>query len=126
MKLIYIAGPFTDTKWWRVLQNIRRAENMALKVAEMGAMPVCPHTMTGNFWGLQTEQFWYEGTLKLLSVCDAVIFIGNWQCSQGSCSEYDKAFELGIPKFKEYDIGELQQFIERHNLSDTENPLNNL
>lgn len=113
MKLIYIAGPFTADKWWKVLQNIRRAENMALKVAEMGAMPVCPHTMTGNFWGLQTEQFWYEGTLKLLSVCDAVIFLKNWQQSSGSCDEHNKAKELKMPIFFERNnIDKLKYFIE--------------
>lgn len=115
MKLIYIAGPFTDTKWWRVLQNIRRAENMALKVAELGAMPVCPHTMTGNFWGLQTEQFWYDGTLKLLSVCDAVFFINKWLQSKGSVGEYHEARRLEIPMFFEEnnETDKLEYFI-RH------------
>lgn len=101
MKLIYIAGPFTADTWWKVQQNIRRAEEWAKRIAEMGGMPVCPHTNTGNFWGLLTPEFWYEGTLKLMTVCDAVFFLRDYESSKGSMNEYHKAYELHIPRFFE-------------------------
>jgi hypothetical protein len=71
VKLVYIAGPFTAATPWRVEQNVRRAEEAGLWVAEHGAMPVIPHANTRYFHGECTPEFWYEGTLELLRRCAA-------------------------------------------------------
>src|SRR4051812_24706808 len=46
MKLIYIAGPYRAATEWQVVQNIRRAEALALAVWQSGAACICPHKNT--------------------------------------------------------------------------------
>lgn len=113
MKLVYIAGPFTPTARQRTLiaecrpgsvhasivkqncirDNIESATDLALRVADSGHMPVCPHTNTGHpdFLKLKTPEFWYAGTLELLRRCDAIALTDNWQESNGACREVIEA-----------------------------------
>lgn len=100
MKVIYIAGPFRAKTPWGIEQNIRRAEVLSLRVAKLGAMPLCPHTNTRNFEGEMPDQFWLDGTLELMAKCDAVILVEGWRNSEGSMGEVKKANELGIPVFE--------------------------
>ena len=103
MKIIFIAGPFRGKTHWDVLQNVRKAEETALKVAEFGAMPLCPHNNSRNFDGLLTDKFWLEGTLELLRRCDGVIMGEGWQSSTGSINERNEAGKLEIPIFYSLD-----------------------
>jgi len=99
LPVVYIIGPFRGKTPWDVAQNVRRAEEVALSVAEMGAMPLCPHTNTAHFDGLLTAEFWLAGTAELLRRCDAAITVDGWQNSSGSRGEIKLAGELGIPVF---------------------------
>lgn len=95
MKVVYIAGPYSGPNTWAVEQNVRRAEEAGLFVAECGAMPIIPHTNTRFFHGLITEEFWYAGTLELLKRSDGVLFIDGWKDSKGAVAEYKEACQLG-------------------------------
>jgi hypothetical protein len=97
LPLVYIIGPFRAPTHWGVCQNIRRAEELALRVAEMGAMPLCPHLNTANFHGLLTDDFWLAGTAELLRRCDAGITVPGWQNSEGSEAEVELARNEEIP-----------------------------
>ena len=99
MQVVYIAGPFTGKTAWDVEQNVRRAEILALEVARLGAMPLCPHTNTRFFYGQCDEEFWYAGTMELLCRCDAVFMVPGWEHSKGATTERACAIELGIPVF---------------------------
>ena len=99
MRVVFIAGPFRGKTAWDVERNIRRAEEVAMRVAELGAMPLCPHTNTRFFDGTLTDDFWLEGTQDLLSRCDAVVLVKNWQLSSGTKTEISLAEYLGIPVF---------------------------
>jgi hypothetical protein len=99
MKVAYIAGRFRGPNAWAVERNIRKAEELAFAVAELGVMPLCPHTNTRFFDGTLTAGFWLDGTLELMRRCDAVIFTDDWRLSTGARSEYDEAIRLGIPTF---------------------------
>ena len=102
MKVVYIAGPFTASTAWQIEQNVRRAEEVALKVAKLGAMPLCPHTNTRFFHGQCTEEFWYEGTLELLRRCDAVYVVEHGDgtyTSVGVTREIYEAKKMQIPVF---------------------------
>jgi len=99
VKIVYICGPFRAPTPWAVEQNVRRAEAIALEVAERGAMPLCPHTNTRFFNGLLSDQFWIEGTAELLRRCDAIFRLQGWFRSEGSKGETLLAAELGIPIF---------------------------
>lgn len=102
MKVVYICGPFRASTAWGVEQNVRRAEEAALVVAQWGAMPLCPHTNTRFFDGLLTPEFWLEGTAELLRRSDAVFRLPDWERSAGSVEETRIADEIGIPIFSDY------------------------
>lgn len=109
MKLVYIAGPFTPTAKQRenggdawaahhIRENILRATNFAIRVAESGHMPVCPHSNTSDprFLSLQTPAFWYAGTLELMRRCDAIALTDDWQDSNGACREVIEAARMKL------------------------------
>lgn len=97
MKVVYVAGPFRGSDSWQVENNIRSAENAAFLVACLGAMPMCPHTMTRYFDGTLTDSFWLDGTMELLRRCDAIYMTGDWENSSGSVAEKAEAERLGLP-----------------------------
>lgn len=90
MKLIFIAGPLRDPMPYRVLENIWHARTWSLRIAECGAMPICPHTNSGSLYGAPTvsEVHWCAGNLELLRRCDAAFFLPNWLRSDGAQAEH--------------------------------------
>ena len=98
--VVYVAGPYRGKNAWEVEQNIRLAEGVGFRVAQMGAMPLIPHTNTRFFSGTLTSQFWIDGALELLRRCNAVVLCWGWGSSEGSVGEYDEALRLGIPIFE--------------------------
>ncbi len=98
-----MAGKFSGANTWEVRQNVNAAEKVAFQVAELGAMPLCPHTNTANFFGTISEEFWYEGTLELLRRCDAVILAPGWGASKGVAAELAEADARGLPVFHSTD-----------------------
>lgn len=107
MKLIYIIGPYTAPTQWETERNIRRAEEAALNVAQLGAMPVCPHTMTRFWGGTMTPAFWYDGTLALMRTCGAVIVLPRCDTSVGSKREIATALSDGMFVF-DYSISGME------------------
>src|SRR3990167_258199 len=90
MKVIYIAGPYRDSRGeFYVRQNIYEAEMAALRVWQMGGGALCPHKNSGGLGG--------EGDLELLRRCDAIYLITDWQSSAGVQAEKLFAEEIGIP-----------------------------
>lgn len=102
MKVVFIAGPFRGETAWDIECNVRRAEELALRVARAGAMPLCPHTNTRFFQGQGSDKFWLEGTKELLRRCDAIIMLEGWENSTGSKGEFEEARKLNMPIF--YDL----------------------
>ncbi len=100
MKVAYIAGPFRAENAWLVEQNIRSAEAVGFRVAELGAMPLIPHTNTRFFDGTLTGQFWLDGIMELLRRCDAVVMCPGWRESKGSVEEATVATKLRLPVFQ--------------------------
>jgi len=100
MKLVFIAGPFRAENAWDVECNIRRAEEVAFAVANLGAMPVCPHTNTRYFNGTLTDQFWIDGTREMMRRCDAVMLVSGWSKSSGTLGEIAEAARRDMPVFE--------------------------
>lgn len=102
MKIAFIAGPFRGKNTWEVEQNIRVAEQVGFMVAELGIMPLIPHTNTRFFDGTLTDEFWLEGTSELLKRCDMVVLVDRFAPvrSIGTRGEVEIAKKLGIPIFE--------------------------
>ena len=100
MKLVYIAGPYRNDDRWEEEQNVRRAEAIAIEIAKLGAMPICPHSNTRPYFcSVRDNQFWYDGTMALLRKCDALVTVDGWTKSIGAKREMDEARKMGIPVF---------------------------
>ncbi len=107
MKLAYIAGPFRAKTEWQKEQNVRRAEELALKVAALGVMPVCPHKNTQHFHGLLSDEFWLEGAMELMRRCDVIVVTDDWEKSEGARKEVDEARRLGKPVLTYAELAEV-------------------
>lgn len=100
MKVIYIAGPYTAPCNWQIQENINRAMAAGKLVADMGAMPLIPHSNTPLvFCGLKDPKFWYDGTMELMRRSDAILLIEGWEDSTGSCNERTEAVNRNVPVF---------------------------
>ena len=90
MKLIYIAAPFRAKNPWEVEQNIRVAENLGFLVAELGAVPIIPHTMYRFFDGTLGDRYWLDATLLIMHKCDAMLLGPGWRKSEGASKEAEQ------------------------------------
>lgn len=97
MKLVYIAGKFRGANAWDIAVN--QAEAAAMRVAELGGMPVVPHSLGQRTAGTLNEDFWLAGTMLLLSRCDGILLLPSWTTSQGSIAESKCAKEHGIQRW---------------------------
>jgi len=121
--LIYIAGPFRADLPIGIERNVRRAEEFGLIVAEMGAIPLIPHTMYRFFQNALPDKFWLTAGLTLLRVCDAIavdVDMISASLSVGTTGEINDAIAHKQPVFYENEHGKLRMWIatwiERHSL----------
>lgn len=98
-KVVYIAGPYRAKTEWGVVQNVRAAELLALKVWKFGMVALCPHKNTYLFGGAAHDSVWLDGDLELLRRSDAVILVDGWENYSGTCEEVIAAVDAGIPVF---------------------------
>lgn len=99
MKLVFIAGKFGGANAWEIACNVHAAEAAALRVASLGGMPVCPHSLGRSMFGTLPEEFWRRGCLALLARCDGILLLTNWTDSDGAKSESRFATEQGIQRW---------------------------
>ena len=97
MKVIYVAGPFRAGNPWGQEQNVRRAEEIALTLWQLGYAVVCPHTMTRFYQNSAPDAVWIDGTLELLRRCDGMVLCPGWESSRGTIGEVREAARLGLP-----------------------------
>lgn len=100
---VYVAGKYRDTNRWGVAENIRKAEKVGFQLAEMGCVPLIPHSLYGSFDGTLSDQFWLDATAEWLTVCDAVVLVPGWETSHGTKAEISLAEQLGIPVYSSVD-----------------------
>lgn len=110
MKVVYVAGPYRAPTEYGVAQNIRRAEELALRAWRAGAAVVCPHKNTAFLGGACADEVWLAGDLELLRRCDAVLCVPGWWGSRGAAGEVALARALGLPVFEEF--GEFEEWLK--------------
>lgn len=94
-KVIYVAGPFRAQSEWGLVQNIRHAEEVSLKLWSDGWVVLTPHKNTQNFQGALPDKVWLDGCLELLRRCDAIYMLKGFRQSAGAMMEYNLAQKLG-------------------------------
>lgn len=104
MIVAFISGPFRAPTAWDVEQNIRRAEEFALRVWRRGAAALCPHTNTRFFQGSAPDDVWLEGDLEMLRRCDCVLVLSESEDSSGTAGEVALALHLGIEVIQSADL----------------------
>lgn len=113
MKLIYIAGKYTDADPYQSERYVRAAEDLVREVLKLGpgVWPSCPHTNTRPYFAhLVSYEHALAGTLEMLRRSDAVLFHENWQQSSGARGEHAEALRLGLPVF--YAVAELRAWLQ--------------
>lgn len=96
--LIYLSGPYSGSSD-QISANITAARDVAIAVWEAGHTALCPHLNTAHFEVdcRATYEDYIAGDLDLLSRCDAILMIPNWEASKGAGIEKAYAEAHGIP-----------------------------
>src|SRR5512138_1662394 len=84
MKVVYIAGPYRAESEYGVLNNIRRAEEIAVKYWDQGCAVICPHKNSAFLGGPARDQMFLDGDLELVRRCDIVVMCPGWASSRGA------------------------------------------
>lgn len=101
--LAYVAGPYRAPTIRQVVENIRRAEAVALALWRADVPAICPHLNTACFDGAAPDAVWLAGDLVMLRRCDVVVLVDGWQASSGTRAEVEAASLAGIPAFESVD-----------------------
>lgn len=99
MKLVFIAGKFAGVNAWEIACNVHEAEGAALRVAQLGGMPIVPHSLGRSMFGTLPESFWRDGCLALLARCDGILLLPTWISSAGANGESNYAMQHGIRRW---------------------------
>src|SRR3989304_8459065 len=95
MLVVYLAGKYNgDTD-----RNIAEARKVACDLWIHGYAVICPHLNTDHFevdCSCVYEDY-MEGDLEILSRCDMVVTLPDWQESPGATREVCRARFLNIP-----------------------------
>lgn len=102
-KIIYVAGPYKGD----VEANIAKAEAASVELWRRGWVVICPHKNTAGFEKYEDAslppEVWIQGDLVILSRCDAIFMLKDWQQSAGAKEERRFAIAREIPVLYEGD-----------------------
>lgn len=92
-EVLYVIGPYRAATVREVVENIRRAEAVALKYWQLGYVVICPHTNSALFDGAISDEVILRGDIEIMKRCDGVVILPGWQSSAGSIGEIKVAVE---------------------------------
>jgi len=95
-KLAYIAGPYKAATARGIVENIQKAEAVAIKYWKAGYAVICPHKNSALFDGIIPDGEWIKRDLIILSRCDVIVMMQGWKDSEGAKKEHDFALQNGI------------------------------
>jgi len=93
-KLAYVAGPYRASTPHDIVENIRKAESVAIKYWRKGYAVICPHKNTALLDGILPDDVWLEGSCALLARCDVCVMMQGWEQSEGARGEESMARDL--------------------------------
>jgi len=96
LKLVYIAGPYKADTPRGIVENIQKAEAVAIKYWKAGYAVICPHKNSALFDGIIPDDEWVKRDLEILFRCDVVVMMQGWKDSEGAKKEHDFALQNGI------------------------------
>jgi hypothetical protein len=91
--VVYISGKYSGKDYDEIESNIKKVRETAIKLWELGYTVLAPHLNTYHF---ETDckcsyQDYIDGDLTLLSRCDAILMLDNWEESTGAKIEKQAA-----------------------------------
>ena len=101
MKIYYIAGKYRGKTIHETVENIKKAEDIAIRVWQAGHVALCPHKNCALLDGIVSDKTFLLGALHLLNVSDGIVIAKDFQESKGTLKEIDFAIEHNIPIFFE-------------------------
>lgn len=127
MKVVYVAGPYRAARLSGRLANILKAWAVSKGIWEAGHVALCPHLNTALMCeetrntklASTVERHILRGDLELLSRCDALRVLPNWEKSTGTLGEIKHAQELGIPVF--YNDFTLGHYLAQSSIEEKDN-----
>lgn len=112
-KVYYIAGPYrTDTEHG-IVENIRKAETVAIKVWKAGHVALCPHLNSSLMGGVVEDKAFLDGDIELLYRCDGIVLVDGWSKSKGTMAEIAFAIKNFIPICHVVKTGDSEYAIEK-------------
>jgi len=96
MKIAYIAGPYRADTINGIVQNIRKAEDVAIKYWLKGYAVICAHKNSALLDGVAPDETWLKGYLEILSRCDVIVMVPGWEKSEYSIKEHNFAISKSI------------------------------
>ena len=97
MELAYIAGPYTADTIYGTRKNILRAEELTVELLKQGYAVICPHKNTAYLDGIIEHEQFMKCCLRILSACDHLFMLKNWDTSKGAIEEHEFAETHNIP-----------------------------
>ncbi len=97
MERCYVIGPISAPTPWEVEQNIRKAEEITVKLLSMGYAVHCPHLQARFIRGNISEERLIETDLEWLSCSDFAVIYTSISKSEGSKKEIIFCKEHNIP-----------------------------
>ena len=117
--IIYIAGKYTDNSKTSIQKNILTSRKYAIKLWDRGFTVITPHLNVANFEYLLKKTTYddiTEGSLEIISRCDAVFMLPNWKRSNGAKIERKYAYSKNITVY--YNLKELDDDFKYHPLKE--------
>lgn len=96
----YIAGPISADTHEGVMQNVKVAEEITVKLIEKGHYPYTPHLLLHLDCPIRDWDFWMNFDDQWLQQCEALFYIAP---SKGADIELARAKELGLQIFYSLD-----------------------
>ncbi len=99
MRVAYVAGRYRAPTVRGIVENIRRAEEVALELWKLGFAVICPHANSALFDGACDDSVWLAGSLELMRRSDLVVLVPGWEDSAGTLAEVAEA-DLIMPVYE--------------------------